>query len=84
MLVAWGTLGTLVFTRADALVEVVRGGREPYRLLNSGAVANQQRVRFTNQLARDPALRRRGARARQGATLVVERVADRRRPPSRS
>lgn len=50
MLVAWGTLGTLVFTRADALVEVVRGGREPYRVLNSGAVANQQRMRFTNQL----------------------------------
>lgn len=51
MLVAWGTLGTLVFTRADALVEIVRGGREPYRLLNSGAVANQQRLRITNQLA---------------------------------
>lgn len=50
MLVAWGTLGTLVFTRADALVEFVRGGREPYRMLNSGEVANQQRVRFTNQL----------------------------------
>lgn len=49
MLVAWGTLGTLVFTRADALVEIVRGGREPYRLLNSGDVANQQRIRFTNQ-----------------------------------
>ncbi|MGE0813303.1 MAG: cytochrome c oxidase accessory protein CcoG [Vicinamibacterales bacterium] len=50
MLVAWGTLGVLVFTRADALVEIVRGGREPYRLLNTGEVANQQRVRFTNQL----------------------------------
>jgi cytochrome c oxidase accessory protein FixG len=51
MLAAWSTLGALVFTRADAVVEVVRGGREPYRLLNSGAVANQQRMRFTNQLA---------------------------------
>ncbi|MEZ5417527.1 MAG: cytochrome c oxidase accessory protein CcoG [Vicinamibacterales bacterium] len=50
MTLAWGTFGTLVFTRADALVEVVRGGREPYRLLNTGEVANQQRVRFTNQL----------------------------------
>jgi len=50
MLVAWGTLGTLVLTRADAVVEIVRGGREPYRLLTSGGVANQQRVRFTNQL----------------------------------
>jgi cytochrome c oxidase accessory protein FixG len=49
MLIAWGTLSALVYTRADALVEIVRGGREPYRLLNSGAVANQQRVRFTNQ-----------------------------------
>jgi cytochrome c oxidase accessory protein FixG len=49
MTIAWGVFGTLVFTRADALVEVVRGGREPYRLLNSGEVANQQRIRFTNQ-----------------------------------
>jgi cytochrome c oxidase accessory protein FixG len=50
MTAAWGTLGALVFLRADALVEVVRGGREPYRLLPTGEVANQQRVRFTNQL----------------------------------
>jgi len=49
MLAAWGTLGTLVFTRAEAVVEIVRGGREPYRLLPSGGVANQQRIRFTNQ-----------------------------------
>jgi cytochrome c oxidase accessory protein FixG len=49
--VAWGTLAVLVLTRGDALVEVVRGGREPYRLLPGGMVANQQRVRFTNQLA---------------------------------
>ncbi|MCC7125672.1 MAG: cytochrome c oxidase accessory protein CcoG [Acidobacteria bacterium] len=49
MLTAWGTLGALVLTRADALVEVVRGGREPYRLLTSGEVANQQRLRITNQ-----------------------------------
>jgi cytochrome c oxidase accessory protein FixG len=51
VLFAWGTFGTLVATRADALVEVVRGGREPYRLLNTGQVANQQRMRFTNQRA---------------------------------
>jgi cytochrome c oxidase accessory protein FixG len=50
MTIAWGTLGTLLVTRPDALVEVVRGGREPYRLLPTGEVANQQRVRFTNQL----------------------------------
>lgn len=49
MTIAWGTFTTLAFTRADALVEVVRGGREPYRLLNTGEVANQQRIRFTNQ-----------------------------------
>lgn len=49
MTLAWGTFGTLVLTRADALVEVVRGGREPYRLLTTGAVANQQRLRITNQ-----------------------------------
>jgi cytochrome c oxidase accessory protein FixG len=49
MAVGWGTLGALVFTRADALVEIVRGGREAYRLLPTGEVANQQRVRFTNQ-----------------------------------
>ncbi len=50
MVVAWGAFAVLIATRADALVEVVRGGREPYRVLNSGDVANQQRFRFTNQL----------------------------------
>jgi cytochrome c oxidase accessory protein FixG len=53
LLVAWGTLAVLVLTRGDALVEVVRGGREPYRLLPNGQVANQQRVRITNQLDRN-------------------------------
>jgi polyferredoxin len=47
--VAWGTLGVMLLSRGDALVEVVRGGREPYRLLPNGEVANQQRVRITNQ-----------------------------------
>ena len=47
--VAWGTAGFLVVTRSAALVEVVRGGREPYRMLPTGQVANQQRMRFTNQ-----------------------------------
>jgi len=50
MIVAWGTFAALVFTRGDALVEFVRGGRETYRLLPTGEVANQQRVRITNQL----------------------------------
>ncbi|MDO8835626.1 MAG: cytochrome c oxidase accessory protein CcoG [Vicinamibacterales bacterium] len=49
MAVAWGTLAFLLVTRADALVEFRRGGREPYRLLPTGEVANQQRVRLTNQ-----------------------------------
>jgi cytochrome c oxidase accessory protein FixG len=49
MAVAWGTLTFLLVTRADALVEFRRGGREPYRLLPTGEVANQQRVRVTNQ-----------------------------------
>jgi len=50
MSVAWGAFAVLVFTRGDALVEIIRGGREPYRLLPTGEVANQQRVRITNQL----------------------------------
>jgi cytochrome c oxidase accessory protein FixG len=50
MAVAWGAFSFLLLTRADALVEVTRGGRESYRLLPAGAVANQQRVRITNQL----------------------------------
>jgi cytochrome c oxidase accessory protein FixG len=52
MILAWGTLATLIFTRADAVIEIVRGGREPYRMLPTGDVANQQRMRFTNQLDR--------------------------------
>ena len=48
---AWGTLAGLVITREDALVEILRGGREPYRLLPQGEVANQQRIRITNQPA---------------------------------
>jgi cytochrome c oxidase accessory protein FixG len=47
--VGFGTVGVLMLTRSDALVEVVRGGRETYRLLPNGEVANQQRIRFTNQ-----------------------------------
>ena len=47
--IAWSTAAVLVFTRSDALIEVVRGGREPYRLLPDGNVANQQRLRITNQ-----------------------------------
>jgi cytochrome c oxidase accessory protein FixG len=49
MTAAWSSLLVLVLTRGDALVEVRRGGRETYRLLTTGEVANQQRVRVTNQ-----------------------------------
>jgi cytochrome c oxidase accessory protein FixG len=48
---AWGTLAVLAITREDALVEILRGGREPYRLLPQGEVANQLRIRITNQAA---------------------------------
>ena len=50
MTVAWSAFSILVLTRGEALVEIVRGGRETYRLLPTGEVANQQRVRITNQL----------------------------------
>lgn len=50
MTVAWSAFLFLIVTRAPALVEVLRSGREPYRLLMTGEVANQQRVRITNQL----------------------------------
>ena len=59
---AWGTLAGLVVSREDALVEVLRGGREPYRLLPQGEVANQQRVRITNQASEPRASRSRCCR----------------------
>ncbi len=48
--IAWGTLAALLLTRGDAQIEIVRNGREPYRILPDGGVANQQRLRITNQL----------------------------------
>jgi cytochrome c oxidase accessory protein FixG len=67
---AWGTLGFMVLTRGDARIEVVRGGREAYRLLPTGDVANQQRLRITNQ--RDETQRFTiEVLAPRGATLVV-------------
>lgn len=51
MAVTWGLFAFFLLTRSDALVEILRGGREPYRLLPTGEVANQQRVRITNQIA---------------------------------
>jgi cytochrome c oxidase accessory protein FixG len=49
MTLAWGLFVFFLVTRTQALVEVMRGGREPYRLLTTGEVANQQRIRITNQ-----------------------------------
>ena len=46
---AWGTLAALVLARGDAQIEILRAGREPYRLLPTGEVANQLRLRITNR-----------------------------------
>ncbi|MGE3842999.1 MAG: 4Fe-4S dicluster domain-containing protein, partial [Vicinamibacterales bacterium] len=70
MTVAWGALGAMIFTRDDALIEVVRGGREPYRLLTNGEVANQQRLRITNQTS-EPQRFSIEVLNPKGATLVV-------------
>jgi cytochrome c oxidase accessory protein FixG len=47
--IAWGALVALVATRGDAQIEVIRGGREAFRALPDGRIANQQRLRVTNQ-----------------------------------
>jgi len=70
MTVAWGAFSVLVLTRADALVEIVRGGREAYRLLPTGEVANQQRLRITNQLGETQRFTIE-VLSPQGASLVV-------------
>jgi len=49
--VAWSALAVMIVTRGAAQVELVRGGREAYRMLPDGGVANQQRLRVTNHLA---------------------------------
>jgi len=46
----WGAFAFLSVGRADARIELIRGGREPYRVLHTGQVANQLRIRITNQL----------------------------------
>jgi cytochrome c oxidase accessory protein FixG len=70
MTVAWGAFAVLVLTRGDALVEILRGAREPYRLLPTGEVANQQRIRITNQLERTQRFTIE-VLTPQGATLVL-------------
>ena len=49
MVLSWGSLASLILLRGEAQVEIVRGGREPFRTLPTGQIANQQRVRITNQ-----------------------------------
>ncbi|MBW2528383.1 MAG: cytochrome c oxidase accessory protein CcoG [Deltaproteobacteria bacterium] len=49
LLVALGSLTYLSVGRGDARIEIIRGGREPFRLLHTGQVANQLRIRITNQ-----------------------------------
>jgi cytochrome c oxidase accessory protein FixG len=46
------TIGAFIglnLTRAEAKAEILRTGREPYRLLPTGQIANLLRVRLTNQ-----------------------------------
>jgi cytochrome c oxidase accessory protein FixG len=47
---AFGVLMALTFGRADAKIEILRGGREPFRMLPTGEVANILRVRITNHV----------------------------------
>jgi cytochrome c oxidase accessory protein FixG len=50
MTVALTALIALSVGRSDAGVEILRGGREPFRMLPTGEVANIIRVRLTNNL----------------------------------
>ncbi len=70
MALAWGTLAYLGASRSEANVELLRNGREAFRMLPSGAVANQQRVRITNQLKERQAFTVE-LMAPEGAALVV-------------
>lgn len=49
----WGAFTYLSVGRADARIELIRGGREPFRVLHTGQVANQLRIRITNQLSQE-------------------------------
>ncbi|MBM4370231.1 MAG: cytochrome c oxidase accessory protein CcoG [Deltaproteobacteria bacterium] len=67
---AWGALVWVAATRAEARVEILRTGRESYRLLPGGEVANQQRLRITNHLP-EPQAFTVDLTAPEGASLVV-------------
>jgi polyferredoxin len=47
--VTFGAFVGLNLTRADAKAEILRTGREPFRVLPTGEIANLLRVRLTNQ-----------------------------------
>ncbi len=47
--VAWSSFVYLAVGRAGARIEFLRSGREAYRVLHTGQVANQLRIRITNQ-----------------------------------
>ncbi len=47
--VAWSSFVYLAVGRAGARIEFLRSGREAYRVLHTGQVANQLRLRITNQ-----------------------------------
>lgn len=70
MAIAWGTLVFLGASRSEANVEILRNGRESFRMLPTGEVANQQKVRFTNYLT-EPQTFTVELVAPEGATLVV-------------
>ena len=50
---AFGSLLYLTVDRQEADAEILRNGREPYRLLNTGQVANMLRLRLTNRINKD-------------------------------
>ena len=66
-------LGSLLFLAADrgvADAEILRNGREPYRMLSTGKVANMLRLRLTNRVGKDQRFTVRLDRP-AGAELVV-------------
>jgi len=67
---ALGVLLTLTIGRDAADAEILRNGREPYRLLGKGLVANMLRLRLTNRINKDQTFTVNMARP-AGAKLVV-------------
>ena len=67
---ALGALLTLTVGRDAAAAEILRNGREPYRLVGTGQVANMLRLRLTNRLNKDQTFTVKLAQP-AGAKLVV-------------